>query len=99
MYEAKTFPVLMFQLLAVCMNGSAFVTWFTQLGLPGTLLASEVGRGSFPNCSISLDSDIARMIKLCGHIQCSRNTHLLGELGHVPAMKIYFEIIHSEIVS
>ena len=39
------------------------------------------------------------MIRLCGHIQCSRNTHLLGELGYAPAMKIYFEIIHSEIVS
>ena len=67
--------------------------------MPGTLLASEVGRWSFPNCSISLDSDIARMIKLCGHIQCSRNTHLLGELGHAPAMNFFFEIIHSELVS
>ena len=23
------------------------------------------------------------------HIQCARNTHLLGELGHAPAMKLY----------
>ena len=26
-----------------------------------------------------------------GHIQCMRNTHLLGELGHAPAMKIFFK--------
>ena len=33
-----------------------------------------------------------------GHIQCARNTHLLGELGHAPSMKVFFfEILHSEI--
>ena len=30
-----------------------------------------------------------------GHTQCVRNMHLLGDLGHAPAMKI----IHSEIAS
>ena len=30
-----------------------------------------------------------------GHIQCAHGMHLLGELGHAPAM----EIIHSEITS
>ena len=30
-----------------------------------------------------------------GHTQCVRNMHLLGHLGHTPAMKI----IHSEIAS
>ena len=33
-----------------------------------------------------------------GHTQRVRNTHLLGDLGHTPAMKI-FSIIHSEIAS
>ena len=33
-----------------------------------------------------------------GHIQCTHSMHLLGELGHAPAMKI-FEIIHFEIAS
>ena len=32
------------------------------------------------------------------HIQCAHNTHLLGELGHTPAMN-FFPIIHSEIAS
>ena len=32
-----------------------------------------------------------------GHTQCVRNTHLLGDLGHAPAM-INF-IVHSEIAS
>ena len=26
-----------------------------------------------------------------GHIQCTRNTHLLGEVGHAPAMKIFLK--------
>ena len=26
------------------------------------------------------------------HIQCMHNTHLLGELGHTPAMKFYTDI-------
>ena len=30
------------------------------------------------------------------HIQCVRNTHLLGELGHAPAIQIFFD---SEIAS
>ena len=33
-----------------------------------------------------------------GHIPCAHNTHLFGELGHAPAMKI-FETVHSEIAS
>ena len=33
-----------------------------------------------------------------GHTQRVRNTHLLGDLGHTPAMKIFY-IIHSEIAS
>ena len=36
------------------------------------------------------------MSKLRGHIQCACNTHLLEELGHAPAVKIF---IHSEIAS
>ena len=31
-----------------------------------------------------------------GHIQCARNTHLLGELGDAPATNFF---IHSEIAS
>ena len=31
-----------------------------------------------------------------GHIQCTHNTHLLGELGHTPAIKFFW---HSEIAS
>ena len=49
-----------------------------------------------------LYSGVARMRKLrghsMGHTQCVRikhNTHLLGDLGNVPAMKI----IHAEIAS
>ena len=49
-----------------------------------------------------LYSGVARMRQLCGHsmghTQCVRNTthnHLLGDLGHAPAMKI----IHAEIAS
>ena len=33
-----------------------------------------------------------------GYTQYVRNTHLLGDLGHAPAMK-NFKIIHSEIAS
>ena len=33
-----------------------------------------------------------------GHTQRVHSTHLLGDLGHTPAMKI-FQIIHSEIAS
>ena len=34
-----------------------------------------------------------------GHTQCVHNTHLLGDLGHAPAMEKKLKIIHSEIVS
>ena len=33
-----------------------------------------------------------------GHTQCVRNMHLLGDLGHAPAMKI-FKLTHPEITS
>ena len=38
------------------------------------------------------------MLAQHGHTQCVRNTHLLGDLGHAPAMK-NFKIIHSESAS
>ena len=42
-------------------------------------------------------SGVARMSKLRGHTmgtctQCMRDTHLLGDLGHAPAMKKIFEL-------
>ena len=30
------------------------------------------------------------MLAQHGHTQCVRNMHLLGDLGHAPAMKIFF---------
>ena len=39
------------------------------------------------------DSSVARISKLREYIQCTCNTHLLGELGHAPAMKL----LHYEI--
>jgi len=38
------------------------------------------------------------MSNLRGHIQCAHNTHLLGELGHAPAMKIIYSEITSEFI-
>ena len=43
-------------------------------------------------------SGVVRMCKIRGHsvAQCVRNMHMLGNLGHAPAMKIFL-IKHSEI--
>ena len=43
-------------------------------------------------CSKYPPSGVARMSKLHDHIQCMRNTHLLGQLGHAPAIQIFSEI-------